>query len=120
MTLEATSNPALGGRVKKNKPHPGVQVLNWTLLIASLCGALAAGIWTSGVLLGEFLTDSIFVPIEGQAEEALTLFDYMSSIVAGFWIGYVIFFILWDCTLKRAGMFFSAKDPFGRMFAKWK
>lgn len=120
MNFETTSYPALGVGAKKNKPRPVVQALNWALLIASLCGALAGGIWTSGVLLGEFLTDSIFVPIEGQAEEALTLFDYMSSIVAGFWIGYVIFFILWDCMLKRAGMFFSAKDPFGRMSAKWK
>jgi len=102
------------------KPHAGVQVLNWALLAASLSGALLAGIWTSGILLGEFLPESMVASAASQMEESLTVFDYMASAVAGLWIGYVIFFVLWECILKRVGLFFSADNPFKGLLAKWK
>jgi hypothetical protein len=120
MSIDATMNHAVGGRRNMTRPHRGVQVLNWTLLAVSFAGALFAGIWTSGILLGEFLPESMLMPISGQAEDVLTVFDYMASIVAGLWIGYVIFFVLWECILKRVGMFFSVDDPFRRLLAKWK
>ncbi len=102
------------------KPHIGVQALNWALLATSLGGALLAGVWTSGLLLGVYLPESMMMPIQNEMEDVLTVFDYMASIVAGLWIGYVIFFVLWDCILKRVGMFFSVDDPFRGLLAKWR
>ena len=120
MAIEASISQVSGGKWKKRKPHIGIQAMNWALLAASVGGALLAGIWTSGLLLGVFLPESMMVPMESQMEEVLTVFDYMASIVAGMWIGYVIFFVMWECILKRVGMFFNTEDPFKGFLAKWR
>lgn len=120
MIIQGIRYPMVRGRQKMRKSHIGVQLLNWTLFAISLGGAALAGTWTSGILLGVFLPESMAMPAGDPMNEALTVFDYMASGVAGLWIGYVIFFVLWECILKRFGMLLRVEDPVRGLLAKWR
>jgi len=107
MATEMLTYPMFGKREKMKKASLGGQMLNWSLLAASMGGAVLAGIWTSGLLLGLFLPESMGVSFANAMGGELTLFDYLASLVAGGWIGYVTFFVLWDCIFKRVGRFYA-------------